>query len=282
MKNILIICPYGDLNPEENRSGQLAECLKNMYAQTAQVDRSDQKAQAAHYFVMVVEQVSPKKYFNRGQLINYGVHYFHAEIGRPFSIIFHDIDILPDTALFGQFAKNEKSYSVIPRKSEAYKATYGLMNLTTGSALYLTKPDVFIKANGFPNNYWGWGGEDNVLDSRYHRIKIKLRHNDAMGSFATIDTQRRTTTEDPNKAKMTFLRKNEVRNMMVKELKNAEKNTWSTNGYDQVKHLDIKIDDEHRSEHDQYTYIHLKVELDTTGLNETVAHNDAVYAELAK
>ncbi|CAH0521086.1 unnamed protein product [Peronospora belbahrii] len=30
----------------------------------------------------------------------------------------------------------------------------------------------FVKVNGFPNNFWGWGGEDNELYSRAMRKKL--------------------------------------------------------------------------------------------------------------
>jgi predicted glycosyltransferase involved in capsule biosynthesis len=33
----------------------------------------------------------------------------------------------------------------------------------------------FIKINGFPNNFWGWGGEDNELYSRVVRKKLAIQ-----------------------------------------------------------------------------------------------------------
>ena len=46
---------------------------------------------------------------------------------------------------------------------------------TLGGIIKFT-PEFFIKTNGFPNNYWGWGVEDKALQNRaeymYHNITI--------------------------------------------------------------------------------------------------------------
>jgi hypothetical protein len=45
---------------------------------------------------------------------------------------------------------------------------------TLGGIIYFRKAD-FIKCNGFPNNFWGWGVEDKALQNRvdYYKINVK-------------------------------------------------------------------------------------------------------------
>lgn len=37
-------------------------------------------------------------------------------------------------------------------------------------------PEQYLKMNGFPNQYWGWGGEDDDIAARWEYIKIALCH----------------------------------------------------------------------------------------------------------
>jgi hypothetical protein len=227
-KNILIVLPYGNLIISEQRTIQLEKIIQTLKKYISILDPNNYK-----FFICVSEQIEPKTYFNRGQLINIAVNYFTKNIGNPTHIIIHDIDILPNQKLFAQYLTTHNSLSLIP-PSPTYKKIYGI-TLTTGSAIYMTTLQSFINANGFPNNFWGWGGEDNALDKRYKNQNIKLKFN-KKGDFISTDIQRKSHQE-----KMTYLKKNKIRNNCVWELLEEDKKTWKMNGIKQINQLENEI-----------------------------------------
>lgn len=118
--------------------------------------------QLLHYTVFVVEQHLPK-IFNKASLMNAG---FKEIIARhKFDcFIFHDVDLLPETDrnLYGCYRS--------PRHVGAFvdKFHYKLLYKTIfGGATAFTETQ-FKKVNGYSNEFYGWGGED---DDMYNRIK---------------------------------------------------------------------------------------------------------------
>jgi hypothetical protein len=123
------------------------------------------------YLIIVVEQ-SEEKLFNRAKLLNIGFDLIKDKIDY---ICFHDVDMIPVEA--------DYSYSDIPLhlatdasqfKGIYYAAYYGGVNLMS--------KENFIKINGFSNEFWGWGGEDDDLRNRfinsgYENIKRKGIYN---------------------------------------------------------------------------------------------------------
>jgi beta-1,4-galactosyltransferase 1 len=106
-------------------------------------------------YLLIVEQ-SEGKLFNRGKLINVGVH-FTKEKGK--YIITHDVDTFP--IMESQFSYyNETKYDVC-----------GICNAHNSSlgGICKIKMDKFFEINGFPNHIWGWGIEDRAF---YYRSKI--------------------------------------------------------------------------------------------------------------
>lgn len=221
--NVVIILPYGDLNKEERRAEQLEKLLGAFNTLTEKYENNNKY----HFFVVVSEQVEPSKYFNRGLLINLSYKYFVENVGTPSLLIFHDIDMIPNERMFAQYLQPRNSYSLVPHNSKTLKKEYGFKALS-GAAVYMTTPAAFTRANGFPNNFWGWGGEDNAFHARYIRLKVQLQRN-YEGDYVSTDAQR-TTQKD----KIAYLKKNKLRNMCAWELVKADKIKWGTNGVRQL------------------------------------------------
>ena len=110
--------------------------------------------------ILVIEQNDKTQKFNRGKLLNVGI-----ELAKNIDhYIFHDVDLIPDNYLL-------KYYSTYPNLpihiARVWKDKY------TGYAFFggitsISKKQI-LEINGFPNNFWGWGGEDDAL---YNRIAL--------------------------------------------------------------------------------------------------------------
>ena len=105
------------------------------------------------YELIVVEQ-SDDLPFNRGKLLNIG---FQQAIRNQCDyVVFHDIDMLPIDV--------DYSYSDVPihlatnftnSDREIFKTYFG--------GITMFPIDLFKKVNGYSNEYWGWGFEDDDL-----------------------------------------------------------------------------------------------------------------------
>ena len=84
-----------------------------------------------------------------------------------------------------------------------------------GGVLSINRED-FIKSNGYPNNFWGWGGEDDVLNSRLQLKNIDIdKPNESV-----IDLE-----------EMTF----EEKNIILKQNQYKEMKKWELNREDVLK-----------------------------------------------
>ena len=115
------------------------------------------------WVVLVIEQSDDGKKFNRGALLNIGAKI--AEQNKLTYVIFHDVDLLP-------LMKIVPYYTAFPEKpihiAKVWTSKYDSPNFL-GGVVSMSIDDI-KKTNGFPNKFWGWGGEDDAL--RY-RLKVK-------------------------------------------------------------------------------------------------------------
>jgi len=136
MKKLGIIVPYRN---RPNQLSQFKQHLKNFIPQP--------------YQLIVVEQTDNKE-FNRGKLLNIG--FLKAEeLGCDY-VVFHDVDMLPLSA--------DYSYSDFPvHLISDLKLPPGIKrdlfdNYFGGVTLF--PANIYRQINGYSNNYFGWGFED--------------------------------------------------------------------------------------------------------------------------
>jgi hypothetical protein len=143
-KKLSIIIPYRD------REDHLKIFLKII----------KRKINVSNYDILIVEQDNQKP-FNRAKLLNIG---FDLKKDESDYFCFHDVDMMPE----------ETDYSYVEQPTHGLHAIKHLgYKLSThsyyGGVNYFNKED-FIKINGYSNEFWGWGGEDNDL---LNRVKSK-------------------------------------------------------------------------------------------------------------
>ncbi|CAL8399687.1 unnamed protein product [Boreogadus saida] len=120
--------------------------------------------QQLHYAIYVIQQAGHAT-FNRAKLLNVG--YLEALKDHAWDcFIFHDVDLVPENDHNLYTCDSQPKHMVVGRNATGYKLRYkGYF----GGVTALTK-EQFKRVNGFPNNYWGWGGEDDDL-----RIRVELQ-----------------------------------------------------------------------------------------------------------
>ncbi|KAL7849834.1 hypothetical protein SRHO_G00191830 [Serrasalmus rhombeus] len=120
--------------------------------------------QQLDYGVYVINQGGDET-FNRAKLLNVG----YAEALKEYDyecFVFSDVDLIPmdDRNTYKCFSQ--------PRHLSVSMDKFGFRlpyNQYFGGVSSMSK-EQFLKINGFPNNYWGWGGED---DDIYNRLSSK-------------------------------------------------------------------------------------------------------------
>ncbi|XP_036595305.1 beta-1,4-galactosyltransferase 1 [Trichosurus vulpecula] len=120
--------------------------------------------QQLDYGIYVINQ-DGEETFNRAKLLNVGFQEALKEYDYD-CFVFSDVDLIPmdDRNTYRCFEQ--------PRHLSVSMDKFGFSlpyNQYFGGVSALSK-EQFLKINGFPNNYWGWGGED---DDIYNRLVYK-------------------------------------------------------------------------------------------------------------
>jgi hypothetical protein len=135
-KDLIIVVPYRDRK----------EHLETFLKQVPEYFNS----QNISYDILVCEldQVGD---WNAGLCVNSIVDFLHD--GKDYKWLYiHHVDVWPEKGLWGY-----------PKKGEVYH------NLGDYGSCLMTL-DSFFEVNGYCNNFWGWGGEDNEL---YEKLRSK-------------------------------------------------------------------------------------------------------------
>ncbi len=146
-KRLAIVIPF------RNRQKHLDELLPRLEEYCSDFD----------FKIFVVEQANSLP-FNKGILLNIGF-----KESEDFDYwAFNDVDYYPE----------EADYSYAPGVAHLayYVDEYGwqLAHNRFMGGVFITDRPSYMRINGFPNEYWGWGDEDNEIYDRYEMVNIPV------------------------------------------------------------------------------------------------------------
>lgn len=193
-----IIIPYRDdiKHVRKKQLNKFIEIIPNYFKQLKSF---------YEYKIYIIEQNKKTNKFNRGVLLNVGFLLLKDNFDY---FIFHDIDLIPNNELLCYY----ELYPFYPIHIGDVNSKYSVGGKYFGGVNSFNKKQ-FELINGFPNNYWGWGGEDDELYDRVvdNNLEIIIP---IQGDYKEMKHNRPTKTEINEKKIMLRL----------------EHNNWRTNG----------------------------------------------------
>lgn len=175
MKTI-IIASYRDQALMHNVEGQdrrvhLAMFIAHMKCYTKKMENwyKERNGEKMECGVIIVQQSYDDRKFNRGGLLNsgYKIAKERYDLEEEDNVILHDIDLLPDDEMLELYSSRmEKKMRALMYGRGRYKS--GGYNIVGG--VLKIKCGYLEEINGYPRDFWGWGGED---DAFRHRILYK-------------------------------------------------------------------------------------------------------------
>lgn len=185
---VALIIPYRD------REEHLRIFLHNMHPilQRQQLD----------YGIYVIEETADTK-FNRAMLMNIGF----TEALKQYDydcFIFHDVDLIPE---------DDRNLYTCPEQPRHMSVAINTMNYRLpykdifGGVSALTKKHM-LTVNGFSNEFWGWGGEDDDMSNRirHHGLKIS-RYSPKIARYTMLKHKK----DEPNPERYNKLYKGKYR-----------------------------------------------------------------------
>lgn len=179
------------LIPHRNREKHLLYLLHHLHPFL--------QRQQLHYGIYIIHQAGEVT-FNRAKLLNVG--YLEALKDYDWDcFIFHDVDLIPENDYNLYTCEKQPKHLVVGRNSTGYKLRYkGYF----GGVTAMSK-EQFSKVNGFPNTYWGWGGEDDDLRIRVNLQGMNIIRPPANVARYTMVFHKRDNGNQVNKNRMQLL-----------------------------------------------------------------------------
>ena len=206
-----IIIPFRDNTKDKTRTKQL-EKLSAYF---------DKYLKGYNFEIFTVEQSNDGRKFNRGQLLNIGFEY--AIMYGCTNFIFHDVDLLPSEEL--------KEYYINPPTKEPIHIA-AVWDRYNGNPKYFGgivafNKEMFERINGYPNDFWGWGGEDDELYKRTRKFyDIQKVKKGSIKDLENLNLQE----------KLDYLRENDLKFMQKNEALEKHDATWKNNGLNTLKY----------------------------------------------
>lgn len=150
---LIVVIPY------RNREANLAKLLPVLRAHLAPLPHR----------IVVAEQAGTEL-FNKGRLFNAAVDLHRSEDAY---FCFHDVDMIPESPLC------DYSLPTYPTLVAQHCSQFGYRLPYPGffGGVTLLRKEHFIRVNGFSNEFWGWGCEDDDMMNRvrHHRLPVQRR-----------------------------------------------------------------------------------------------------------
>lgn len=164
MELLSIIVPYRD------RESHLEEFIPHM--------EGSEFLAGIQFEILIVEQEEEKP-FNRGKLLNVGA----VESPKSTYYCFHDVDMLP--------ISTDYSFVSVPTHLAAEAEQFGYKLPYNGyfGGVTLFDKESFKKVNGYSNNYWGWGAEDD--DIIFRCLAKEIRPSRKPGRYRSLQHERK-------------------------------------------------------------------------------------------
>jgi hypothetical protein len=184
--------------------------------------------QRIRHRILVVEQ-QPGGLFNRGRLINIGMHHT-AEDSDYYCL--HDVDALPVIANYSCPSQPLRLVSkTLVDEGESQRTDYYF-----SGAVSIRKEQVFA-ANGYSNEYWGWGKED---DDFFFRLLLAgyLCYYDLQGTFHDLPNPKHQQVQRKSPATPPHVRQNrQRRSRLLRGLLDPAQDGLSTLRYEVIERI---------------------------------------------
>lgn len=225
--SVAIIVPYRDLHAAQKRAEHLRRFVPHMIDFLGKL-KADGLVSTFHIYI--VEQSNDGRKFNRGKLLNVGFDLARKSKHKHDVFIFHDVDLLPQEDLGAWYAK----FPVKPLHIARVWDRYSNNPKYFGGVVSFSSSD-YKRINGYPNTFWGWGGEDDEMQRRLERLGIQFDKPE----FGTLEDLEAMTLKE----KLDFLRDNREWKCMVKwEAAEEHDATWKSNGLADLKYSVLKTE----------------------------------------
>jgi hypothetical protein len=225
-----IIVPFRDNlvlkdKQHQDRAAHLSEFKRYMTSEFLPIviSKFNESGVDAEIKITIVQQSQDGNKFNRGALLNIG-YLLNPDFD---TYVFHDVDLLPNESMYNIYATKYDRHDIIHFAGgwDRYSGNDYIGGVT------LMGNDIFRAINGFPNDYWGWGGEDDEIKRRLTTIRLYSNLVKIKIPNSFIDLEHIKTAQD----KRTLLKSNlkELDNLIKQEQAREHIKNWNVNGLNQ-------------------------------------------------
>ena len=177
-----------------------------------------------NFKIYIIEQSDDNESFNIGKLKNIGFEIASSEQNFD-NYIFSDIDTIPDYDLMNYMLNIYKYPLSLAARGTRYTSKNIKIKKPFLGALLQFNPELFKKINGYPNNFWGWGGEDDSLFNRLTDNHIYTIYYPLKGSIIDFEEKNMKTINNIGEKL-----KNEIKDMEKFEKEYYDIKKWNQNG----------------------------------------------------